>query len=118
MFPASSAGARNYSTQAAMAWPLIGSSSTSGARWPSALSAQTNVVVCQCPHDAWPARPQVGVMLVVAHVLSKKISRPLVSKACLLAQSWLAGASLARPCPAAWMVFFTRQPRLSYSAFK
>ncbi|MBG6077501.1 hypothetical protein IWX85_003352 [Polaromonas sp. CG_9.11] len=50
--PARNSGAKNCSTQATKAWPLIGPSSTKGARSPWALNAQTNVVVCQCPHGA------------------------------------------------------------------
>jgi len=48
-------------------------------------------------------------MLVVTQVSSRKIRRPGVSSACLSRHAVRASATSARPCSAAWSVFFSRQ---------
>ncbi|MDB5743257.1 MAG: hypothetical protein JWR68_1572 [Polaromonas sp.] len=72
----------------------MGPSNTKGARSPCVLNAQTNVVVRQWPAGAkprqrWPRgeRPRAGVMLVVAQVSSRKISRAALKLGCWALQS-------------------------------
>ena len=81
MPPDFKAGARCCSTQARSSDPLIGPSTVSGARNPSARSAPRNGVACQRPQGVYSPRvprserPSRPVRLVLAHVSSLNTTR-------------------------------------------